>query len=440
MNLHLILFFLIRLALAVNLPDSKPPLPQQQQLVRKCNTIGDCDQVPRPPNNLQETIKSVKPLEPGKAEKPPGDQVAKDSQPPKKKHSQRKRTNLGVRDIRGDAKLNSFILKLNRELYEKVRKPPVDQGDQINRLKIAKDQVHDQLHDQLHDQQHSNEHNAQHHQLPKQTNEYDLHGVKLEPDELSNYLKEQRVKELQRQAFDSLQQIFEIDLPANPTFNQKFIELITALLSELRHIKSRLWQANCKMRLSFTNQQIFSDCETNHEEPCNCPKSAAIGPPPEEVDDKDEESNEHYQAVSADKRSIKPNSIEQEPSIENIGVASSAAEKQEKPLPVESSGKPKSSELGKLSAPANHQQNQTAVGQFNAGQSEPKKKAASKPAPMEPSKSSSALITPAGKSSIENKSKKETELSKQLRSAIDCFLCKHQWTNCLNYGIKCPAE
>ena len=440
MNLHLILFFLIRLALAVNLSDSKPPPPQQQQLVRKCNSIGDCDgnQVPKSSSNLQETIKSVKQLESGKAEKLPSGQAASIPQLPKKKHSQRKRTNLGVRDARGDAKLSEFILRLNKELYEKVRKPPVDQGDQINRLKIASDQVHQ------HDQQHSNEHNAQHHQLKKQNNEYDLHGLKLEPDELSNYLKEQRVKELQRQAFDSLQQIFEIDLPANPTFNQKFIELITALLSELRHIKSRLWQANCKMRLSFTNQQIFSDCETNHEEPCNCPKSAAIEQAPEESDDKDEESSEHYQAISADKRSIKPNSIEQEQPIEHFAAASSSgSDAKEKRLVAVSSGKPltKSTAIGQSNlAPTDHQ-NQTAVGQFSVGNSESKKRSASKPVPTEPAKTSSALITPAspGKS-IENKSKKETELSKQLRSAIDCFLCKHQWTNCLNYGIKCPAE
>ena len=421
MNLHLILFFLIRLALAVNLPDSKPPP------VRKCNSIGDCDgnpnQVLKPTGNLQATIKSVKQFELNKPDKPPSGQNGL----PKKKNGQRKRTSIGVRDARGDAKLGEFILRLNKELYEKVRRPPVDQSDQINRLKIASDKVHP------HDQQHSQEHNAQHAQLKKQNNAYV--GLK-EQDELSNYLKEQKVRELQRQAFDSLQQIFEIDLPANPTFNQKFIELITALLSELRHIKSRLWQANCKMRLSFTNQQIFSDCETNYEEPCNCPK-AAVAERPDESGDREDESGEHYQAISSEKRSIKPDSVEQEKATESFATSDESS------AGNESSGGPLTKNAAAAAAAASPSstgtvQNQTEIGQFSADSSESsKKRSASRPA-SETAKTSPALI-PSAKST-ENKSKKETELSKQLRSAIDCFLCKHQWTNCLNYGIKCPAE
>ncbi|KAK4337404.1 hypothetical protein RND71_043351 [Anisodus tanguticus] len=35
----------------------------------------------------------------------------------------------------------------------------------------------------------------------------------------------------------------------------------------------------------------------------------------------------------------------------------------------------------------------------------------------------------------QEKSTKQNELSKQLRSAIDCFLCKHQWAKCLNSHI-----
>lgn len=430
MNLHLILLFLIRLALAVNLSDSKPN--SKQQPVRKCNLNSDCDpnQVHKPTGNLQETIKSVKQLELTKPEKPPSG-----LNEPKKKGGQRKRANLGVRDARGDAKLSEFILRLNKELYEKVRKPPIDHSDQINRLKISSDKAHQ------HDKQHSNDHNAQHYQLRKpNSNEYDL-GLK-EQDELSAYLKEQKVRELQRQAFDSLQQIFEIDLPANPTFNQKFIELITALLNELRHIKSRLWQANCKMRLSFTNQQIFSDCETNHEEPCNCPKSVAIGQP-EESDEKDEESGEHYQAIgssdgSADDSSVGSDrqamkSIEQETPSESFAVSSSESS------PKESSGSSltKSTAISQRNSPA---ANQTAeANELSADNSENKKRPASKS--NELTKSSPALITAVSPTKpTATKSKKETELSKQLRSAIDCFLCKHQWTNCLNYGIKCPAE
>ena len=396
MNIHLILFYLAKLALAINLEDSK-----SERFVQKCSPIN-CELNKQQTINLQGTIKSVNNLQLNQQ---------------LKKRSKRKRISLSVRDTnqvasRLNDKLMSeqFVTTLNKELYERsrIKKSNEEQVNKVDKL-MQQNQQHDQLH--------SNQHNEHHYHLNNQNSRNNEYQINQETQEQA-YVNKQKIKKLEKDALDSLQQIFEVELPPDPTFNHKFVELIQALIIELKHIKNKLWQANCKMRLSFKNNRIFSDCETNHEQPCNCP-----------VDHEDEEESnqaldENKKLISNQIESINLSSNHQNLSTNEQNNNSSIAN--EKPLVL----------------PSIKQQNPTLTNSNQTKTDNHHSPTKAEQQSLTKLNSTSSTFKNATTTTLttdpESKSKKETELSKQLKSAIDCFLCKKQWSNCLNVGFKCP--
>lgn len=414
MKFYLFLFFLIKFVFAIN---------QDHKSSRLVHTCKNCYR--RQTVNLP--IRSVQNLELNQQfnDQLNNQQLNNQVNMPRTRRRY-KRNSLSVqltnnRPNKSDDKdLNDFLSKLNANLYEKNRSEASDEDMRPNRNLIPNDK-------NLIDGIHSPEHNAHHTHSNHENNEYQINSNN---DEANNYLKNQKIKELQRKTFDQLQQIFEIELPQNPTLHYKLVELIQALLDELKHIKTRLWQANCKMRLSFKNQKIFSDCETNHEEPCNCPTEQL----------NDEKSN---QKVNSDKVNTRDKKSNRSTSNSNV---------KQKSINLNNSSN-KTNQLNSTTKLTNS----TSVIKTNQNSSINSNKLTAFPQNQTDLKSStnSSMIKSVSKSNsislnkktapstgpidnIESKSKKETELSKQLRSAIDCFLCKHQWSNCLSFGIKCP--
>lgn len=404
MNLHFILFYLIKLVFAVNLLDNK----SQQKLVRKCSINEDCNSNQIKTVNLLDTLKRAK----------------ESNQDQLNNQLKNKKTKLTANEIRIES--NRFNGKTLIEQVDILNKEVLNRSIRF-RKSNENDQLGNKFKDQ-HDRQHSDKHNEQHHQLTSKTNEYQLNN-ELTSNEDRNSDKE-KFNKISEKVFKSLQSLFEIELPNNPTFNEKFIDLIQALIVELNHIKSKLKQANCKMRLSFKSQRIDSDCETNEQEPCNCPKQTET--------EQQDLSVYNYQTIS-NQQIAKANNLQynQIPSFNLLNQNATIKKKANQT----------SLDKTKLDYQINDAKNLTKTdSHFETTNSYTK--ATNATSALEPnanttttvSYNSTNIVQPKLniQNSVKSKSKKETELSKQLRSAIDCFLCEHQWTKCLNVGFKCP--
>lgn len=449
MNLHLILFYLIKLALAVNLIDNK-----SQNLVRKCSVINcNDDQViinTKQSINLQDTIRRVKSLE--SLELNINQQQLAEHHQPLRRKNKRRKLNFSVSETKastsGHKTLNENLDAINRHLFNNVRTSSRSSEDnnQVNKFLLEKQLV--SVNKNQHDQQHSDKHNEHHSYVHKQNNEYQINEKKEQLDYDLENSNRQKLEQAGKEALDALKSLFEIELPEEPTtFNEKFLlriaNLIQSLIEELNHIKIKLEQANCRMRLSFKNKRISSDCEPNSlkrnsKEPCNCPKSDSV------IEQDINKLNQYtYQTINPNEEKTKTYfKYEEKQSVDNSKVPLSLSslnvttKNLNNPLNTTKNDKQAHSATkshNNSQTNTDSQKTSTTISNLSTEQSMFKSNSTSSTA-----NTTETSLIHSTNNNIKSNSKKETELSKQLGSAIDCFLCKHQWSKCFNVGFKCP--